>query len=78
MSLTVDDPHPPYSFVSIQGWAEIDRRPDYVLWVSTECGRRYMGAERAAEFGERNADPNEVIVRVTPRRVLLNTDVRAY
>jgi hypothetical protein len=29
-----------------------------------------MGAARAAEYGARNAAPGELIVRVTPARVL--------
>jgi 1,4-dihydroxy-2-naphthoyl-CoA synthase len=43
-----------------------------------EIGGRYMGAERADEFGRRNAVPGELLVRVTPRRVIAQTDVAGY
>ncbi len=43
--------------------------------ISTRCGAgppvlgsRYMGAERAAAFGERNAVPGELPVRLQPRK----------
>jgi hypothetical protein len=34
-----------------------------------------MGAERAEEFGRRNAVPGELLVRITPERVISETDV---
>jgi len=77
VSLTVDAPEPPYAFLQVQGTAEIDRRPAEVLRIATACGGRYMGVERADEFGRRNADPDEVVVRVRPFRVIHNEDVTA-
>jgi hypothetical protein len=34
-----------------------------------------MGAGRAAEYGARNAAPGELIVRVTPARILARSDI---
>jgi hypothetical protein len=34
-----------------------------------------MGAGRAAEYGGRNAVPGELIVRVTPARILAQRDI---
>jgi hypothetical protein len=34
-----------------------------------------MGADRAEEFGRRNAVPGELLVRVTPERVIAQLDV---
>jgi len=38
--------------------------------ATTRIGGRYMGADRAAEFGARNGVPGELLVRVTPARVI--------
>lgn len=34
-----------------------------------------MGEDRAEEFGQRNAMPGELLVRVTPERVIADADV---
>ncbi|MGO4443817.1 PPOX class F420-dependent oxidoreductase [Mycobacterium sp. 2YAF39] len=68
--MCVDDPHPPYSFVQIQGVATISEDPQDLLDIATRTGGRYMGADRAEEFGGRNGVPGELVVRITPTRVL--------
>ena len=68
--ISVDDPVPPFSFVLIEGTAVISEDPAELLAVATRLGARYMGAGRAAEYGARNAVPGELIVRVSPARVL--------
>ncbi len=68
--ICVDDPHPPYSFVQVQGVAEISKDPDQLLDVATRTGGRYMGAERADEYGRRNGVPGELVVRVRPTKVI--------
>jgi PPOX class probable F420-dependent enzyme len=67
--MCVDDPHPPYSFVQIQGVATISEDPQDLLDIATRTGGRYMGADRAEEFGRRNGVPGELVVRITPTRV---------
>jgi hypothetical protein len=37
-----------------------------------------MGPDRAEEFGRRNAVPGELLVRVTPERVIAETNVAGY
>jgi hypothetical protein len=49
-----------------------------LLRFATEIGGRYMGPERAEEFGRRNAIPGELLVRVTPERIIAETDVAGY
>jgi PPOX class probable F420-dependent enzyme len=66
----VDDPHPPYSFVQIQGVAEISEDPAELVAVATRTGGRYMGADRADEYGRRNGVPGELVVRVRPTKVV--------
>jgi PPOX class probable F420-dependent enzyme len=65
-ALTVDDGAPPYSFVSITGTAEISEDVDEMLPWATLLGARYMGADRAEDFGRRNAVPGELLIRLVP------------
>jgi PPOX class probable F420-dependent enzyme len=73
--ICVDDPHPPYSFVQVQGVATMTEDPPDVLDIATRTGARYMGAERADEFGRRNAIPGELVVRVRPTKVVTGFDI---
>jgi PPOX class probable F420-dependent enzyme len=66
----VDDQTPPYSYVMIEGTATLSDDLDELRRVATAVGGRYMGADRADEFGDRNAVPGELLVRVTPTRVV--------
>jgi PPOX class probable F420-dependent enzyme len=75
--ICVDDPHPPYSFVQVQGVATVSEDPQDVLNIATRAGRRYMGADRADEFGRRNAVPGELVVRVRPTKVNAGFDISA-
>jgi PPOX class probable F420-dependent enzyme len=73
--ICVDDPQPPYSFVQVQGLASISDEPGDVLDVATRTGARYMGADRADEFGRRNSVPGELVVRVRPTKVVAGFDI---
>ncbi|AAS04546.1 MULTISPECIES: PPOX class F420-dependent oxidoreductase [Mycobacterium avium complex (MAC)] len=73
--ICVDDPHPPYSFVQVQGVAAVSEDPAEVLDIATRTGARYMGADRADEFGRRNAVPGELVVRIRPTKVNSAFDV---
>lgn len=73
--ICVDDPHPPYSFVQVQGVATLSEDPQDLLDIATRTGRRYMGADRADEFGRRNATPGELVVRVRPTKVNAGFDI---
>jgi PPOX class probable F420-dependent enzyme len=68
--MCVDDSRPPYSFVQVQGIATVGEDPQDVLDIATRTGGRYMGAERANEYGRRNAVPGELVVRIKPTKVL--------
>ena len=67
--ICVDDPHPPYSFVQVQGIATTYDGAEDLLEIATRIGGRYMGADRATEFGQRNGVPGELVVRVLPTKV---------
>jgi PPOX class probable F420-dependent enzyme len=67
--ICVDDQDPPYSFVQVQGTASLSEDPDELVDTASRIGGRYMGADRAEEYGRRNGVPGELIVRVTPTKV---------
>jgi len=75
VTLCVQDEAPPFSFVMVEGTAELDDDPDEVLRWATRIGGRYMGADRAAEFGARNGVPGEIVVHVTVTRTIALADV---
>jgi hypothetical protein len=43
-------------------------------WAS-RLGGRYMGAERAEEYGSRNGVAGELLVRVRPERIVSAVDL---
>ncbi|GAA2932318.1 MULTISPECIES: PPOX class F420-dependent oxidoreductase [Streptomyces] len=75
VALCVDDDRPPYSFVVVQGRARLVRDLDEVRHWATRIGARYMGEERAEEFGARNGVPGELLIRVAVERVLAERDI---
>ncbi|MCV7347869.1 PPOX class F420-dependent oxidoreductase [Mycolicibacterium rhodesiae] len=75
VTICVDDQDPPFSFVQVQGTASLSENPDELLDLATRIAARYMGAERAEEFGRRNGVPGELVVRVAPTKVIKAFDV---
>ena len=73
----VDDQTPPYSFVVINGIAEIDKAPNQedLLKCTTRIAERYMGKENAERFGKRNAVPGEFIIRIRPTKIIAQKNV---
>ena len=69
-SLCVDDDRPPFSFVTIEGVVEISDDLTEVRQWAGRIGGRYMGADRAEEFGARNGVPGELVVRLKPFRIV--------
>jgi PPOX class probable F420-dependent enzyme len=74
-SLCVDEEQPPYAFVQVQGEAELSEDPGELVRTATAIAARYMGAERAGEFGQRNGVPGELVVRLRPVKVLADFDI---
>lgn len=75
--LCVDLERSPFAFVQVQGEAELSEEPEELYQVAAACGARYMGAERAEEFGRRNAVPGELVVRIRPTKILALFDATA-
>ena len=74
-ALCIDDERPPFAFVTVDGPAEISRDLDEMLRWATMIGGRYMGADRAEQFGRRNAVAEELLVRVTPTRIVAKSGI---
>jgi PPOX class probable F420-dependent enzyme len=75
VSLCVDLEEMPYAFVQVQGEAELSEDPAELLRTATAIAARYVGDERAEQFGKRNAVPGELIVRLRPAKVLAAFDM---
>jgi PPOX class probable F420-dependent enzyme len=69
-AICVDLEQPPYGFVQVQGVAELSDDPAELLRTATAIAARYVGPERAEEFGRRNGVPGELVVRLRPTKVL--------
>lgn len=73
--MCVDDENPPFAFVMVEGIATLSDDLDEMLPYATAIGGRYIGPDRAEEFGRRNAVSGELLVRVTPTRVLAEAEI---
>ena len=73
--LCVDDERPPYAYVMVEGTVALGEDVDELLRMATAIGGRYMGADEAARFGRRNAVPGELLVRLTPSKVIALDDI---
>ena len=74
-SITVDDQAPPYSFVTVEGTVSISEDREETLHWATRIGGRYMGQDRAEEFGKRNATEGELTVKITFSKILAYKNV---
>lgn len=73
--ITVDLEEPPFAFVQVQGVAEISEDPAELVDTATRLGARYMGEDRAQEYGARNGVPGELVVRIRPVKVIAHFDM---
>ncbi|GAB2967212.1 PPOX class F420-dependent oxidoreductase [Amycolatopsis acidiphila] len=75
ISVTVDDQQPPYSYVQFSAVASLHEDVEEMLPWSTAIGARYMGEDKAAEFGRRNAVPGEYLVRARITKVVAHAEL---
>ena len=77
VSLCVDDQTPPFSFVVIEGLAEINQEPDLdeLLKWTTKIAARYMGQDDAESYGKRNAVIGEMLVKIRPTKTIAQKDM---
>jgi len=70
VAMCFDDEAPPFSFVLVHGSAAVSEDLDEVKRWATVIAGRYMGDERAEDYGTRNGVPGELLVRVTPTKII--------
>lgn len=75
VALCVDDERFPYAYVLVEGTATLS---DYLAAVRAWAERiaaRYVGADKASAYGERNGVPGELLVRVRIGRITGEADI---
>jgi PPOX class probable F420-dependent enzyme len=70
VSMAIDDPHPPYSYVRIDGTVSLSENLEEMLPWSIRIAARYMGDDQAEAYGKRNAVEGEMLCRLTPTKVV--------
>jgi PPOX class probable F420-dependent enzyme len=78
--LCVDDQIPLYSFVTIDGIAEIisNVKPDELLKWAKIIAARYMGNDKAEEYGKRNSSEGELLIKIKPTKVVGQKDIAGW
>ncbi len=75
VSICWDDERPPFSFVIVAGTTTTSTDAEDLRFWATRIAGRYEGAERAEQYGRRNAVPPEMVVRMRPTRIVAKVDV---
>lgn len=75
VSVSVDDQSPLYSFVILEGYAEISDQPHQLR--ATKIAERYMGSNNAEAYGKRNSTKGELLVRIKPTKIIGQKDLAA-
>jgi len=74
-SMVVDLEEPPYAYVMVEGPVEISDDVAESRRIATLIGGRYMGSDRAEEFGERNGVVGELVVRLRLEKLVARSDI---
>ncbi|HEX9921524.1 MAG TPA: PPOX class F420-dependent oxidoreductase [Anaerolineae bacterium] len=73
--LCIDDETPPFAYVQIEGMAAFsDDMAELSRWA-TRIGGRYMGADQAEAYGRRNSVEGELVVRITPTKIIARSGI---
>lgn len=73
--ICIDDQTPPFSFMIIEGTATLSAGDEKLLYWATRVGGKYMGQDQAEAYGKRNGVEGELLVRVTPTKVVFQKDL---
>ena len=74
-AMAVDLEEPPYAHVVVEGTVTLSDDLSELKSVATRIGGRYMGSDRAEEYGERNGVPGEVVVRLHIDKIIAKDDI---
>lgn len=70
VTVVVDDERPPFSFVSLEGTAELSRDPDELRRCVGLIAARYLPPDAADGFVEYGTRPGNMLVRIRPTHVI--------
>ena len=75
----VDDQTAPFSFVTIDGNAEIisDTPTEIFKWAKI-IAARYMGNDKAEVYGKRNSTEGELLLKIKPTKVIGKKDIAGW
>lgn len=77
-ALCVDLPEPPYAFVIVEGRVTLGQdSAELALWAY-RIAARYMGADQADAYGRRNSVPGELLLRLTPIKIIAQDNVSGW
>ena len=77
--LCVDDQTPPFSFVIIDGVAEIisNMHTEVFKWAKI-IAARYMGNDKAEIYGKRNSSEGELLLKIKPTKIIGQKDISGW
>jgi PPOX class probable F420-dependent enzyme len=77
--LCVDDQTPLFSFVTIDGIAEIiSNEPSEVYKWAKIIAARYMGYNKSEAYGRRNSAEGELLIKIKPIRVIGQKNIAGW
>jgi PPOX class probable F420-dependent enzyme len=74
-ALVVDLEEPPYAFVLVEGSVSLSSDLEEMLPLSIAIAQRYVDADKAEDFGRRNAVEGELLVRLHPDKIVAVDDL---
>lgn len=74
-ALCVDDERPPFSYAVLRGRTAISEDPGQLRTWATDIAARYMGPDRAEEYGRRNSIGGMLLVRLRIEHVTAFADI---
>jgi len=74
-ALLVDDERPPFAYVMVEGRVTISENLGELRHWASRIAARYMGEEQAESYGERNGVHGELLVRLTPLKVIAQAGI---
>lgn len=77
--LCVDDQTPLFSFVIVDGIAQIEKgQPSETYKWAKIIAARYMGDDKSEEYGRRNSGEGEILIRIKPTRIIAQKDTAGW
>ena len=73
--LCVDDETAPFGYVQVEGSVTISSDMEQVRYWTTRIAGKYMGREKAGEYGARYGVEGELLVRVNPSKMIGQKDI---